>query len=200
MLVLVVVGRWNACLLFGIDFNVGFRGMDRNLIEDEMLKGQASSQLKASHTRHRDFLLVVLFSFFSSTLPLLPTTPILFSLTLLWFIFDSSPSSLEPRIASTQFHQARSMVDPIQSLPNEAIVRLFSLLSTSELAISSATCKQWRNRLTSDPIINQVIDLTRQFKDLSQDETILVVDRIIRSSTPIIQLQIQQLAKRFTSA
>lgn len=73
------------------------------------------------------------------------------------------------------------MVDPIESLPFEVIVQIFSLLSTPDISISASTNKKWRNVVLTDPVINKVIDL----KDLrlSEDEIIRLVRRLFSIST-----------------
>lgn len=68
-------------------------------------------------------------------------------------------------------------MDPFKTLPLEALVLLFSLLSTREIAICTSVSKRWRNLIQVDAVINRVIDLVEFRDQLTEEE---IIDLIIK--------------------
>lgn len=108
------------------------------------------------------------------------------------FLFDSF-SILLLLIKTSRFNQTVNtcskpslklsfiMVDPLIKFDPETVVKIFSLLSNPDIAISASTSRGWRNQILTDPIINKVIDLSGL--SLNEEKTIELVNHLVSLSS-----------------
>lgn len=126
----------------------------------------------------------------SKTSPSSPSSSSFSSSSILLFIHQDVRTEKQIIHSDNSFNHRRNpippritMADPISKLPKEMIVKLFSLLTTPEIARSAATSREWRSQILPDPLINHVLDFGYLRKRLSEDEILEIVPRLAQVST-----------------